>query len=89
MVMTHEQLDEQFIKDGTFPREDINRMQGEFQNSLSDLLNTETRADIFLKRRMGRLQYFFWKLSPGNLFITLGQNNKIEKAKHYGFKTRW
>ena len=83
--MTHEQLDQQYVDSGVFTRDEINELQGEFQNTLSNLNQTQENAKQFLKQKMGKIKYFFWSISPDATWTTLGQDNHINKAKQYGF----
>jgi hypothetical protein len=88
MGMTHEQLDEQFINDGKFTREEISGLNKEFESTKITLEFESSKAKNFLKRKMG-MRYYLWvffchlTLTTPYLSAGFGKDGYIEKCNKY------
>ena len=88
-LQTREQIDNHFRELGV----DVDKLNKEFKEMGKKLDKEEFRAIEFLKRRMGHFHFFLWKMSciPNGPRRNVGfeYNGYIEKAKEYGFKSKF
>ncbi len=84
---THEQIDNHYAAIGL----DIPKLKSEHNQVKQILLNNQTEAISFLKRKMSKFSFWYWeKVScfPRGPYLQagFGADGYVEKAKEYGFK---
>ncbi len=84
---THQEIDEHFINSGKLTRENINRLHKE-EFAVGILLDKSWNdAKLFLKKKVGKVGYFFLAIINFELIPPLGREFWFEReAKKRGWK---
>ena len=88
---THKQIDEDYIQRGVFSREEIEKMNNQFEQVRFVLMESQAQAKTFLRYKMGFIKYNLWRLFDGfpfGIYLSAGINKDgwIEKAKELGWR---
>lgn len=88
---THQEIDDYFVRTGRLTKEDINELYREEIAVGLALQKSQRDAKNFLKRKMGIIKYYLWKIFAGfplgiELSYGFGYDGYIEKSKELGWE---